>query len=34
MTLALEPREQQVDGVIRELLGGSASNDTAGADGY
>ena len=22
------PREQQVDGVIRELLGGSASNDT------
>lgn len=27
-TLASLPREQQVDGVIRELLGGSASNDT------
>lgn len=26
--LASLPREQQVDGVIRELLGGSASNDT------
>ena len=27
-TLAGLPREQQVDGVIRELLGGSVSNDT------
>ena len=27
-TLASLPREQQVDGVIRELLGGNASNDT------
>ena len=27
-TLASQPREQQVDGVIRELLGGAASNDT------
>ena len=27
-TLAALPREQQVDGVIRELLGGNASNDT------